>query len=84
MKLKVLLTRRAGKDVKSLSVEYLEKVKNALRILSEKPLKGEALLGKYKGLRRYRVGDFRIVYEANLKTRCITVIKIKHRKDVYR
>lgn len=84
MRLKVILTRRAEKDVKHLSLEYQVKVKNALRILAEEPLKGEALLGKYKGLRRYRIGDFRIVYEVNLKTNWITIIKIKHRREVYR
>lgn len=94
--LKILLTHRVEKDVKYLPVEILEKVKNALHILTEEPLKGlrhaqtlslpkgEALLGKYKGLRRYRIGDFRIVYEVNLKAKCITIIKIKHRKEVYR
>lgn len=82
--LKILLTQRAEKDIKYLPVEILEKVKNTLRLLAEEPLKGEALLGKYKGLRRYRVGDFRIIYEVNLKMRYLTIIKIKHRKEVYR
>ncbi|MEW6040296.1 MAG: type II toxin-antitoxin system RelE/ParE family toxin [Elusimicrobiota bacterium] len=84
MKLKIFLTHRSEKDIKNLSEENCEKVKNALRFLSDEPFKGESLLGKYKGLKRYRIGDFRIVYEINLKEKCIVIIKIKHRKDVYR
>lgn len=81
---KVYLTNRSEKDVKGLSQDYQDKVKNALRVLSEEPLKGEGLMGKYKGLRRYRVGDFRIIYEFNAKTKILTIIKIKHRREVYR
>lgn len=82
--LRVYLTHQAEKDIKHLSSEYQEKIKNVIRVLSEEPLKGEALLGKYRGLRRYRVGDFRVVYEVNLKINSVTIIKIKHRKEVYR
>ncbi|MDI6642389.1 MAG: type II toxin-antitoxin system RelE/ParE family toxin [Elusimicrobiota bacterium] len=82
--LKLFLTHRAEKDVKHLSVELQEKIKNALRILVENPLKGDAMIGKFKGLRRYRVGDFRIVYEFDTKEKYITIIKIGHRRGIYR
>jgi len=82
--LKIFLTHRAEKDIKYLEPEYIERVKEAIRILPQEPFKGEALLGKYRGLRRYRVGDFRIVYEVSLKAHSITIIKIKNRKEAYR
>ena len=80
----VFLTRTAEKDAMSLSGEYRERVKNALRILAEAPLKGEALVGTYSGLRRYRVGDFRIVYEFDSSRHRILMIKIRHRKEAYK
>ena len=82
--LQIFLTHRAEKDIKHLSIELKTRVKNALRILAEEPLKGDALMGKYQSLRRYRVGDFRIIYEADTKAKSITVIKIGHRREIYR
>ena len=82
--IEIFLTYRAEKDVKNLSKELKQRIKNALLLLKEEPLKGEELLRKYKGFRRYRVGDFRIIYEFNSKEKSILVIKIRHRKEVYR
>jgi len=33
---------------------------------------------------RIRVGDYQVVYEADNQAREVTVMKIKHRRDVYR
>ncbi len=81
---RVYLTTRAEKDIKKLSSRIKEETKDILRVLADNPYKGIALLGKYKGLRRYRVGDFRVVYELNKKKKALTVIKIKHRREAYR
>lgn len=84
MSLKVFLTHRAGKDIKYLNPELLERIKQTLRILAENPLKGDNLSGKYKGLRRYRVGDFRIIYEFDSRRKEIIIIKIGNRREIYR
>lgn len=81
---RVYLTVRAEKDIKRLSSKIKEEIKGILQVLADNPYKGIALLGKYKGLRRYRVGDFRIVYELDKKKKTLTVIKIKHRREAYR
>ncbi len=81
---KVFLTHRAEKDIKNLSKELKQRIKNALLLLKEEPLKGETLLGKYEGLRRWRVGNFRIIYEYITKKKSILIIKIGHRREVYR
>ena len=86
MKLTLQFTSRAKKDAKAFSKNPLlkHKIIAALRVLSENPYKGEALLGQFRGLRRYRVGSFRIIYELSSRDKLITIIKIGHRKDVYR
>ena len=43
-----------------------------------KPLKGE-----YSGYYRYRVGDYRVVYEINDNLILVTIILIAHRSKVY-
>jgi len=80
----VLIARKADKDIKHLTNEYKERIKNALRLLSAEPFKGEALLGEFKGLRRYRIGDFRIIYGIDLQKQYLIVIRVRHRKEVYR
>jgi mRNA interferase RelE/StbE len=50
--------------------------------LSEDPYQGERLTGQFKGLRKYRVGDFRVIY--SLQKDSVLVSRIGHRSTVYR
>ncbi|MER3423919.1 MAG: hypothetical protein C4293_12485 [Nitrospiraceae bacterium] len=52
--------------------------------LAEDPYQGKALTGEFKGLCRWRVGRFRIVYEIQRSASIVLVLRIGHRKDVYR
>ncbi len=46
---------------------------------------GKALKGsKFENLWRYRVGDHRIIAQINDKIVTILIIRIGHRKDIYR
>ena len=44
---------------------------------------GKALVGQYKGLYRYRYGDYRILYEIDVDNRLIIINRIGHRKEIY-
>lgn len=44
---------------------------------------GKPLRYSLKGHRRLRVGDYRIVYRIYHRARLVTIVVIKHRKDVY-
>ena len=44
---------------------------------------GKPLRYSFKGHRRLRVGDYRIVFRVDVEKRIVTVVVIKHRKDVY-
>ncbi|MFH0798939.1 MAG: type II toxin-antitoxin system RelE/ParE family toxin [Pseudomonadota bacterium] len=44
---------------------------------------GKPLRYSLKGHRRLRVGDYRIVYRIDPKERIVTIVVIKHRRDVY-
>ena len=44
---------------------------------------GEPLQGSFKGFHRYRVGNYRVIYEIHKEAVVITVIRVGHRKDVY-
>lgn len=44
---------------------------------------GKPLRYSLKGHRRLRVGDYRIVYRIDPQEPVVTIVIIKHRKDVY-
>jgi mRNA interferase RelE/StbE len=58
------------------------RVKNAL---SRDPAAlGKPLKGVFKGLFRYRIGSYRIIYALDHAERRVMVLHVKHRKDAYR
>lgn len=44
---------------------------------------GKPLQYSLQGLRRLRVGDYRIVYQVDHAARRVWIVRIAHRKDVY-
>lgn len=82
----ILWHERALSDLKALertmSGKIIEKIKN---YLSQNPEKyGRPLKGVLKGLYRYRWSDYRIVFAIDRRENRISVLYIRHRKDVYR
>ena len=81
------LTGRAIKQLKKLGKSEQKRIFKFLdeRILDSKdPRKtGKALTGDYRGLWRYRVGDYRIVCELKDNKFMVLVVRIGHRKDIY-
>ena len=71
------------RDLKRISKSEVKKVIDQLENeLSEKADKYPVLKGEFAGLRKYRIGDYRVVYviiENN-----VLVLRIRHRKEVYK
>lgn len=44
---------------------------------------GKALTGKYAGLWRYRIGDYRLICHIEDNKLTILVLELGHRKDIY-
>ncbi len=44
---------------------------------------GKPLQYSLKGLRRLRVEDYRIIYQIEINTKTVLIVKIGHRKEVY-
>lgn len=45
---------------------------------------GKRLQAPLKGYRSWRSGDYRIIYDVLFKKKIIRIVKIGHRKDVYK
>lgn len=84
---KVVLTKNAVKEIKKLDTKAKKSIKDAIQILAINPF-SDALrvkkLKKEKNLYRLRVGDYRVIYEVKNEQLLITVVRLGHRKDVYR
>lgn len=71
------------RDLKKLDKADSKKILDQLEDdLSSDPEAYPQLKGEFAGLRKYRVGDYRVIF-AILDQR-VLVLKIGHRKDVYR
>lgn len=56
----------------------------AIDRLAEEPFAGGVLKGEFSGLRRLRVGTYRVVYEVIQGELVVLVIRVGHRGRVYR
>jgi mRNA interferase RelE/StbE len=68
------------KDLQKLSSGDVKRILNKLeRELLADPGAGEPLKGKFKGLRRLSVGDYRVIFART--TDGVLVLRISHRKE---
>ena len=58
-------------------------VKRALRLLSTDPHAGEPLQRELKGLWKYRVRSFRIVYRMVSEDHLLQIVAVGHRQTIY-
>ena len=76
--------RRAVKELKRLQAEDQRRVWEAVGTLRETPLRGSALSGRWRGMRRLRVGAYRVIYGFDGKELLVLVVRVVHRRNVYR
>ena len=84
MRYRIAFKNSVSKDLKKIDIkkvkEILEKIETEL---SENAEKSPALKGKFSRLRKYRIGDYRIIYTL-LNNDTVLILRIAHRKEVYR
>jgi len=84
----VLYTSSALKDLRTIEKKNAQKIILTIqKYTSKNPLeKAKKLSGIFEGLYRYRVGDYRAIFQMDNsgKTIVVSILKIKHRKDVYK
>jgi mRNA interferase RelE/StbE len=78
------IKRSAAKALAGLPKADRLRVVAAIDRLCDTPAAGSALKGEFEGLRRLRVGHYRVVYEWQRSELLILVVRIGHRREVYR
>ena len=83
MNYKIAFKKSVIRDLKKIDGDDRDRILS--RIENELPAKAEVfpvLTGQFSGLRKFRVGDYRVIYTILDKT--VLVLRVRHRKDAYR
>ena len=84
MSFSIRIKESAAKELRRVAKPDRARIVAAIDRLSETPHLGTSLKGDLRGLRRIRVGDYRILYEVRDKELVVLVVRIAHRGDAYR
>ena len=80
----VSILRRAQRELASLPAGTYERVRDAIRGLSQNPRPPGCLKLTGREGWRIRVGNYRVIYEIDDNQRAVTVLHVGDRRDVYR
>jgi len=83
MKYELIYTRRALMDVQSLDTLVRKRIGRKILELQSEPLgKSWKLASPAAGTYRYRIGDYRVVFDIDKNT--IVILRIGHRREIHR
>ncbi|MBP9854513.1 MAG: type II toxin-antitoxin system RelE/ParE family toxin [Candidatus Omnitrophica bacterium] len=81
----VIIERRVYKDLDKIPLSDVEKIYEQILALQQDPRpSGTKKLKGSKDRYRIRQGDYRIVYILDDNKKTVSIILVRHRKDVYR
>ena len=83
MSFNIAFKKSVARDLKKIDKDQIDRI--LIKIETELPEKAEnfpTLSGKFSGLRKFRVGDYRVIYSIIGGTALI--LRISHRREAYR
>jgi mRNA interferase RelE/StbE len=80
----LLIKRAAAKELEAVPLKDRRRIVARIQLLATEPRPPG--IEKLSGAEKYRVrqGDYRILYTIDDPTRSVVIVKIGHRRDVYR
>ncbi len=83
MNFKLVYTKRAVKDIQSLDNNIKKRIGKTLIRHKEDPLKkAEKLTDFAFGTYKFRIGDYRIIFD--IEDKDIVILRIGHRREIYK
>jgi mRNA interferase RelE/StbE len=80
---KIVYKKSVARDLKPLPKAEVTKILNRIeRELVRMPEANPLLKGKFAGLRKYRIGDYRVIYA--IMDDEVLILRIGHRQQVYK
>ena len=83
MNYKIAFKKAVARDLKKIEKNQADRILR--KIAKELPSKAEnvmVLTGKFAGLRKFRVGDYRVIYAILGDT--VLILRVRHRREAYR
>ena len=84
MRYAIRIKASAARELQRIEKSKRERLIAAIDRLAEDPFAGSALKGELRGLRRIRVGDYRLLYEVRERDLLVLVLRAAHRREAYR
>ena len=83
MAYKIVYKKSVERDLRSLSKAEAARILDQIDgELSKKPEAPPLLKGDFAGLRKYRIGDYRVIYAIIVND--VLILRVGHRREVYR
>lgn len=83
MSYSIQIKQQAAKEIRRIPKPDRLRIIRAIDDLADSPLRGAVLKGDLRGLRRLRVGDYRVVYEVQHTALVVLAIRVAHRQGAY-
>ena len=83
MAYKITYKKSVAKDLKRIDNQHAKRILDKIdENLVEVPERFPALAGSFAGLRKFRVGDYRVIFA--IMDDDVLILRVQHRKDIYR
>ncbi len=83
MSYSIRIKAKAARELRRVPKPERLRIIQAVDSLRENPLRGGVLKGDLRGLRRLRVGQYRVVYEVQHTALIVLVVRVAHRRSAY-
>lgn len=84
MRYSIRIKRSAERELARIAKPQRRRIIDAIDRLADQPGAGSRLKGSLRGLRRIRVGDYRVLYEVLDGELIVLVVRVAHRREAYR
>ena len=80
---KIIWTEKSSKQLDNLNENISSRIVKKVDELSENPFSKDIKKLKGESAFRLRVGDYRIIFDIDIKNNIIYILRLGHRKNIY-
>lgn len=82
-KYKIEVRKSFSAEFEKIPKRYQTNINKKIALLETRPNIGKMLTGSLSGIRRIRIGDYRVAYKIYENRLVVLLLKAGHRKDFY-
>ncbi len=82
----IVFSKKARRQIKKLDPDVADQIRTAIDKLAydPRPQSSKSMKGNFKDYWRERTGNYRIMYEIRDDELLVLVVRVGHRKDIYK